>query len=289
MGGTSKTTQTQNSTTAPWAEAQPMLSGILGQIQTGLSNTGLTGAETGAIDALSANAGNAGRFAPQIEGFASSLLGGGGALDQAGRVNQAYDAYLRATQPVAGNTDYNPLNTPGFKDAIATTVADITNATNGQFAAAGRDFSGANSQALGRGIMAGVAPTIAAQYNANREAQLGTARDVYAAGTGNAGILSGLQREYLENQGRGVAAASAATDAGNASARAALEAEAMRRGIPLQNLGFLAQIGVPIAGLGSQSTGTMTGTQTDSGMKQFLQFGQGVGGLIPKGPMTFNF
>jgi hypothetical protein len=245
-----------------------------------LNNTGLTGAETGAIDTLQANAGNASQFAPQITDFAKTLLGGGGATDQAGNVNANYQRYVDQTNPLASNTNYNPYDTPGFKDALSTTIADITNSTNGQFAAAGRDFSGMNSQTLGRGIMQGVAPTIAAQYNQNVNNQQGAAGNLYQAGNTNAGILSGLNQQRLSNQAQGVTAAGAANEAQNAGANATLEAEAKRRGIPVQALGLLAQIGIPIAGLGGQSTGTSTGTQQMSGADQFLKIANGAGGLF---------
>jgi hypothetical protein len=288
MGGQSTTKQTQNSTTAPWTDAQPALQGILSQLTGNLNNTGLTGAETGAIDTLKANAGNASQFAPQITDFAKTLLSGGGATDQAGAVNQNYQRYQDQTNPLASNTNYNPYDTPGFKDALSTTIADITNSTNGQFAAAGRDFSGANSQTLGRGIMQGVAPTIAAQYNQNVNNQQGAAGNLYQAGNTNAGILAGLQQQKLGNQAQGVSAAGAANDAQNAGANATLEAEAKRRGIPVQALGLLAQIGIPIASLGSQSSGTSTGTNQMSGAQQFATIMQGFGQLMPKGPISFG-
>lgn len=289
MGGTSKTSQTQSSTTQPWAEAQPALTGILGQLTNNLSNTGVTGAESGALDTLVKNANNTtNQFAPQITDFAKTLLGGGGATDQAGNVNANYQRYVDQTNPLASNTNYNPYDTPGFKDALSTTIADITNSTNGQFAAAGRDFSGANSQTLGRGIMQGVAPTIAAQYNQNVNNQQGAAGNLYNAGNTNAGILAGLQQQKLANQGQGVTAAGQANEAQNAGANATLQAEAARRGIPVQALGLLASIGVPIAGLGSQSNGTSTGTQQMSGADQFLKIAQGIGSFIPKGPISFG-
>jgi hypothetical protein len=288
MGGTSKQTQTQNSTTAPWQDAQPMLQGILGQLTSNLGNTGLTGAETGAINTLQQNAGSASQFAPQITDFAKNLLSGGGATDQAGAVNANYQRYQDQTNPLASNTNYNPYDTPGFKDALSTTIADITNSTNGQFAAAGRDFSGMNSQTLGRGIMQGVAPTIAAQYNQNVNNQQGAAGNLYQAGNTNAGILAGLNQQKLSNQGQGVTAAGAANEAQNAGANATLEAEAKRRGIPVQALGLLAQIGIPIGAMGSQSSGTSTGTKQDSGATQFMQIMNGFGSLMPKGPITFG-
>jgi hypothetical protein len=39
MGGESKSTQTQNSTTNPWEAAQPALTGILGQVSGQISAT----------------------------------------------------------------------------------------------------------------------------------------------------------------------------------------------------------------------------------------------------------
>jgi hypothetical protein len=284
MGGESKQTQTQNSTTNPWEPAQPALQGILGQLTGNLNNTGVTGAESGALSTLTAN-GNSftSQYAPQFADFAKTLLGGGGATDQAGAVNQNYQRYVDQTNPLASNTNYNPYDTPGFKDALSTTIADITNSTNGQFAAAGRDFSGANSQTLGRGIMQGVAPTIAAQYNQNVNNQQGAAGNLYNAGNTNAGILSGLNQQKLSNQAQGVTAAGAAGDAANAGANATLQAEAQRRGIPVQALGLLAQIGIPIAGLGGQSTGTSTTTKQASPLEQFMQIGQGFKSFFPGG------
>lgn len=284
MGGKSSQTTTQNSTTAPWEAAQPALQGILSQLQGNLGNTGVTGAESGALTTLVNNANKAGSaYGPQIDAFAKSLLAGGGATDQAGNVNQNYQDYRASTQPLASNTNYDPYSTPGFRNAIDTTVADITNATNSRFAAAGRDMSGANSMALGRGIMQGVAPTIAAQYNQNIQNQQGAAGNLYNAGNTNAGILSGLQQQRLANQGQGIGAAGAATDMANSGANATLAAEAARRGIPVQALGLLAQIGIPIAALGSQSQGTSNTEKQASPLEQILGFSSAFKNFFPGG------
>jgi len=281
MGGESKTSQTQSSTTAPWAEAQPALQGILSQLTGNLSKTGVTGGESGALDTLTANGNNfTSQYGQPIADYAKTLLSGGGATDQAGNVNANYQRYVDQTNPLASNTNYNPYDTPGFRDAINTATSDITNNTNGTFAAAGRDFSGANSMALGRGLTQGLAPTIAAQYNQNVNNQQGAAGNLYNAGNTNAGILSGLNQQKLSNQAQGITAAGAATEAANAGANATLEAEAKRRGIPVQALGLLAQIGIPIAGLGSQSTGQSQGTQQMSGAQQFGMIANGTGNLF---------
>ena len=66
MGGQSSSTQTQQSQTAPWAAAQPMLQNILSQLGTGLNNTGATAAETGALNTLQSNAALGNPYAGQI-------------------------------------------------------------------------------------------------------------------------------------------------------------------------------------------------------------------------------
>src|SRR4051812_16294490 len=141
MGGTSTQQQQQQSTTNPWAPAQPALQGILGQLQGNLGNTSLTGAENNALAQTQANAASfSDRFSPTLSNNSAELLAGGGATNEAGNVNQNYLDYRNATQPLASNTNYNPYDTPGLKDALSTLTGDITNQVNGSFAAAGRDF-----------------------------------------------------------------------------------------------------------------------------------------------------
>ncbi len=286
MGGTSKTSQTQTSTTNPWEPAQPFLKGILGQLNGQLGNTGVTANENSALNTIVSNAQNATQFAPQIQSYANELLQGGGANNQAGNVNQNYLDYQRRLAPTADGTQIGANS--GLKSYLDTILSDVTSSVNGQFAAAGRDFSGANQQALARGYAQGAAPVIAAQYNTDFANQRGAADALYGAGNTNAGILSGLQQQALANKGAGVQAAGQALDASNVGANAILAAEAQRRGIPVQAMGLLAQIGVPIAVLGGQSTGTATGTQQMSGAQQFGLIANGIGNLWPKAPIKFG-
>ena len=100
MGGQSSSTQTQQSQTAPWQAAQPMLQGILGQLGAGLNNTGLTSEETGALDTLQSNAAQGNPFAGQIGDYAQSLLNGGGANAQAGNVQGNLGAFQSQLSPM---------------------------------------------------------------------------------------------------------------------------------------------------------------------------------------------
>jgi hypothetical protein len=287
MDGESSSKTTQSSTTAPWTEAQPAIQGILGKLSPLIQNSGLTSAQTGALNTIEANAANGNPYAPAIGAATTNLLNGGGATNEAGNINGYYDQYRQATQPLASNTDYNPYDTPGFKNALDAQVADITNSTNGAFAAGGRDFSGANSMALGRGIMQGVAPTIAAQYNQNVNNQQGAANSLLQAGNTRSGLLSGLNQQGLTNQQAGVGMSNDALHAQNYGASTTLAAEAQRTGIPIQTLGLLSSIGIPIAGLGSQSTGQSDTTKQMSGVEQFNGITSGIKNLTSTIPFFF--
>lgn len=257
MGGSSSTTQ-QQSQTAPWQAAQPLLGGILGQLQGQLGNTGITNTQTNALNAIEGNAGNTSQFTPQINGVTSNLLGGGNANAQAGTIQNAFNTYQAQTNPLASNTNYDPMQTPGIGQQLQTLQDQITQSVNGQFAAAGRDGSGYNQQDVARGLAQGLAPVATYQYNQNVQNQQGAANNLYNAGNTTANALTNLNQTGLTNQLAGVQNVSNGLSATNAGNSATLAAEAMRQGIPLQNLGLLSQIGTPIAGLGSQSSGSST-------------------------------
>jgi hypothetical protein len=279
LGGTSKSTTTQQSETNPWAPAQDTLKGILGQLNNYLPATGLNNTQMNALNTVQQNASGVGQYAPAVQNYTQSLLGGGGAMNQAGAINQNYLDYQKATQPLASNTNYDPMQTPGIGDQLSALKDDITQSVNGQFAAAGRDFSGYNQKALGRGLSAGLAPVLTAQYNQNVQNQQGAAGNLYNAGNSTAGLLSGLQQQDLANRGAGLGAISAGQDALNSGANNILAAEAQKLGIPLQNLGLLSQIGVPIAGLGGTSSGKGTTENQMSGVQQFMGIANGLGSL----------
>jgi len=257
----------------------PAVNGMLGQVSTGLNNTSLTPTETGAINTLEANAPSASQYAPQIGANATALLNGGGAQNNDGLINAAYKNYYAQTQPLASNTNYDPMSTPGLGTQLQGIANNVQNSVNGQFAAAGRDMSGMNQQQLAYGIAQGEAPVLTAQYNANVANQQGAAQGLLNAGQTTATGLNASQAQANANTQTGTQAATDATTAQNASANAELSAEAARRGIPVQALGLLAQIGIPLAGLGQQTSGTQTGSQTMSGAQQFAQIGQGAAGV----------
>lgn len=281
MGGESKTSQTQESSTNPWAPATPALTGILSQLQGQLGNTGLTSNENTALNTLTSNAQQGNPYASQISSFAQNLLNGGGATDQNGAISSGLKTYQDQLTPYANGSMVG--NNPALKAQLDTIMSDVGNSVNSQFAGAGRDLSGANQQAYGRGVAQGVAPVLANQYNQDVNNQINAAGSLYGAQNTSSGLLAGLNQQKLANQQQGVTASQDALDANNYGANATLQAEAARRGIPVQALGLLAQIGIPIAGLGGQSTGKSEGTQQMSGAQQFGLITGGIGSLFGGG------
>jgi len=279
VGGKSTSTTNQSSSTAPWQPAQGLLNGILGQANNYLPQTGLTGTQTNALNTIENNANAGSAYLPQIQGVTTNLLNGGGATNDLGRVNQNYQNYYNAVNPLASNTNYDPMKTPGIGDQLDALRDSISTGINGSFAASGRDMSGYNQKALGQGLAAGLAPILTNQYNQNVQNQQGAARDLYNAGNTTTGITTGLNQQAIGNQLTGIGTIGQGLDLSNYGANATLQAEAQRLGIPLQNIGLLANIGIPIAGLGSQSTGNSDTTKNMSGTEQFMGITSGLGNL----------
>lgn len=283
MGGENKQTTTQQSQTSPWAAAQPALQGLLGQLESQIPSASLSGNEQLALSQLQQNASAGNPFAPQIKSFADNLLSGGGANDQAGAVQSGLDQFKSQMSKFA-DPSYSSLNDPKLQAALAQIQSDVGNSVNGAFAAAGRDFSGANQMAYGRGVAAAQAPLILDQFNQDRALQQNAAQSLFGAQNTASGLLTGMNQQSLANQGQGVNASGAALDAQNYGPNAQLAIEAQRRGTPTQQLGLLTQIGVPIASTGSQSSGTSTTTTKQDPTRALI--GGAIGGL---GLLSGNF
>ena len=190
MSGKSETKQ--QSTTEPWKPAQPALTSILGQLQGMIPNSGITPGMESAFGQLESSAQQGNPFAGQIGGVVGNLLNGGGATAQAPAIQSAFDTFKAQTNPLASNTNYDPMQTPGLADSLKTMMGDIGTSINGQFAAAGRDLSGMNTQTLARGLTQGLAPILTQQYNQNVQNQQGAASNLYNAGNTTGGLLAGL-------------------------------------------------------------------------------------------------
>src|SRR5262245_27387072 len=277
MGGSPKQIQTTHSATEtnPWDEAIPGLKNILGQIGGQLGNTGVTGAETGALNSLTANAQAGNPYAGQIGMLAGDLLRGG--TDRTGMVGQNYADYKTALMPYA-TADTNPYSNEAFRKATDFISSDIMDRIKAQYAGAGYSptSSGDFSKQVSEGISRGVAPTWLQAYNDNEARKLGAIGNIFTGGASTAGMLSGLDQTALANRQAGVGASTAALQARDSPYERMLQLEQMRRGIPLQNIGQVENLKLPIAQLGGRSvTDAKTTQETKIPLAQQL-----IGGIL---------
>ncbi|MGJ4954628.1 tail fiber domain-containing protein [Bradyrhizobium sp. HKCCYLRH2015] len=288
MGGTSKTSQTQTSQLTGYEPAMSTVNGILGNLGAIAGSTGTTpnATQTAAINELEANAAAGKTYAPLIGQNAIGLLNGGGATKNDAVINANYERYQGLLNSTANGSEIGANS--ALKPQLDQITRDVTDQVNGSWAAAGRDGSPGNAQALGRGIAAGVAPVIAAQYNTDKTNQLNAASSLYGAGNTTYGMLNQNQAAANANLTNGVGMASSALDANNYGANATLAAEAQRTGIPLSTYQTLLGMVSPVAATFGTQNGTATGSSTMSGAQQFATIAQGIGSLWPKGNISFG-
>ena len=287
MGGTSKSSQTQTQQLAPYDPAKEGLQGILSGITNLVPQAGLSSASSGALDTIVKNANAAsGQFSPAVTSGTLGLLNGGGATANDGAIKQNLADYKGLLSDTASGANIG--NNAALKAQLDQITTDGTNQTNGAWAAAGRDGSPGNAQALARGVASGVAPVLAQQYNLDADRALNAASAIYGAGNTTYGLLNGTNATANENFTNGVGTAGKALDVTNFGANAALQAEAQKFGIPASQYATLLGSLAPVAAQFGTNTGHSEGEQTMSGAQQFAMIAQGLGSLWPKGNISFG-
>jgi hypothetical protein len=288
MGGTSTSKQTSTSQLAPYDPAASSLTGILGSVNKLVPQAGtLSTGEQGVLNQVINNSSNQPNYAPQINSGTMGLLNGGGAQNN----DAAIKSNLSGLQNgILGTTasGANIGNNPALKAQLDQITTDVTNQTNGAWAAAGRDGSPGNSQALGRGIAAGVAPVIAQQYNTDTTNALNAAGTLYNAGNTSYGLLNSNQNQANQNFTNGVGSVSSGLEAQNAAPTAAINAYSQMFNIPASQLQTLLGMVSPVAAQFGTNNGSSTGENTMSGAQQFATIAGGIGSLMPKTNISFG-
>jgi hypothetical protein len=289
MSSSSKETkQTQESQTRPWAEAMPLVNTLLGQY--GNLNTGVTSDQSAALAGLKNSLSNL----PNFGGTAAESLGklfSSDSTGQVGMLNSAYDTLKTNLGATASGANLNPYETPGFADALKFASDDALNRVKSTYAASGRDPSGAGSFAgsAARGILQGTAPTIANQYNTNFSNMATANRDLLSGAGSTASGINNLRQSDFANFLSGITGAAALPGLYGGPAQAQLLAANTAYSQPYQNLAQLLQPSVALAGLGSNSSGSGTSTQTNNpswldtisgGLKLGGQISSGIGSLF---------
>lgn len=272
-------TQSQSSTSAPGEMTAPTVQGIIGQLNPLIANSGMTQAETDAIAKLTANGQAGSPYAAAQGANATELLAGGGATGQNGALTDNLNT-LKGTMTPYTDPAYSTVNSPEVARAMQAAHAAVGNSVNGQFAAAGRSGSGSNVQNLAQGFEAVDAPLILNQANQDTATRMAAANTLYGAGNTTSGAITGNNQTALGNKLAGNGAAATALDANNYGAKAVLAAQELGKSIPASDLGMLAQIGIPLAGL--NTTTNSNGTSDQSVSPSALQIATGIGGMLGK-------
>jgi hypothetical protein len=246
--GSPKTTQTQttNATTKtnPWEQAMPAINAILPQIQGLAGNTGVTGNENAAFDALTANAKAGNQFLPGMEGLATDLLGNG---ERTGMVRDSYGGLKNSLAPYT-TMDTNPYTNEAFTKAMGFMSDDVMSRMKSQYAGAGVSpvNTGDFGKTVGEGIARGVAPAWLQAHNDMEARKLGAIEGTYNAGGQTAGLLTDLAS-------RGIDVGNAANMAKSQPYSDLLAIEGQRRNLPVQNVGAVENLIIPMAQLGGTS------------------------------------
>lgn len=287
MGGTSKTSQTQTQQLTPYDAANEGLQGALSGITGLVGQAGINSTQSGALDTIASNANAAtGQFSSAANSGTLGLLNGGGAKANDAAITQNLADYKGLLSSTASGANIG--NNKALQAQLDQITNDVTAQTNGAWAAAGRDGSAGNMQALSRGVASGVAPVLAQQYNLDADRQLSAASSLYGAGNTTYGMLNGTNAAANANFTSGLGAAGKALDISNYGANAALQTEAERFNIPASQYQTLLGSIAPIAAQFGTQTGTSQGESTMSGAQQFATIAGGLNSLWPKGNISFG-
>lgn len=256
------TTSTQNSSTTsnPWAPAIPALTGLINSAAG--TPTAVTPAQQQAFSQLLTNAAAGNPETGNINAAATSQLT---APNQVGQINQGLANETQQLTPIANGSLTDLSKNPQIQGLLSTIQQDVGNKVNQEFAGAGRALSPGNSQALARGISQGEAAPLLNEYNTLLGAQIGAATGLGTATTGAATAAGQSLANQAGIQNQGLTTNQAGLAATNYAPTTALNVSEEQTQLPFQNLGLLASLIAPLAGLGGTSNTNANGVQNTTG------------------------
>jgi hypothetical protein len=263
VGSSQTTQQSQNSVSSPWSVAQPLLTSLLGSY--GGQSTAVTPAQTAASNQLVSDTSAIPNQGPGSTAAVNNALNFN-TTPQQGMLGGSLNTMTSNLSPLTNPANLNPMNTPGFSQALGTMNQDITNQVGNQYAASGRDPAGAGSepQTLARGLSQGEGQLISNQYNTNASNLLGANNSVFGAGNTTATGQANLGATGAGVNLAGVTAApTAATNYAAPGATAQTAANTAYQ-TPWTNLSSLLTPAATIGSLGGQTSGSGTSTTTGS-------------------------
>jgi hypothetical protein len=259
----SKTNSSHTSQTDPWDVTIPYLTDFLKNVG-GTTSFGASPDQDAAFAALKGNVAQGNPWTGQIAGLADQAFS---TADRTGQVGAASDTLKANLSKYADGSYLDVANNPQLKALMDQVGTDAFNKINAQFAGAGRDLSGANQMVSSKGVAQATAPLLLDQFNKQQQLQLDANKTIADNATGTATTQSNLDAARMALQKMGIDIGSSALAANNYAANNILTLDEQQKQLPLQDLGLLASILFPAAGLGAQESGTGTSKSSSSGFK----------------------
>ena len=262
----SSTTSTTKGERDPWEPTIPYLEDFLRGIgNASQQGVGANADQSAAFDALKTNA-QAGNPWTDAQGkLATDLYD---TADRAGMVGDAYTKLQAQIGDYANGKYVDPMQNPQIRAMLTQVGDDIANRTNAAFAGAGRDLSGANQQAVAKGVSQGTLALLLDQYNRGQQQQLSAAQTLYGAAGDTASTQAGLDAQRAQLRTAGATAGQTALDMKNYAPNAVLELAQQQKQLPYEDLATIGSVLFPVAGLGEQQqqTGNSTTKQNSFGL-----------------------
>lgn len=259
--------------TEPWGPTQPFLQDLLKTGSTEVPK--MTPEQMAAFGLLEGTAAGGNPFTADISQLAK---------DQFGTQSYSGDIAPLLTQLQSNLGDYASgknldfSSNPQVQAMLKTIGDDVTNRTNQLFAGAGRDLSGAHTQTLARGLAQGEAAPLFDLFKTEEGNHLAAAEALANAGMSGAQIKQALDTGAIATRTGALPTAQAAIQAGNYAPNSILNLEQQKQELPLGDLSQWAQLLLPIAGLGSSTSGTSHTTGTSTNPMDYLTAAGRVGG-----------
>ena len=250
--GSEKTKQSQKSQSDPWDVTIPYITDFLGKVP---NAQGPTADQTGAIDALKSQVSQGNPNTGQIMDLAGDQFG---TQSQSGTVQNGYADLSRRMSPTADGSNLDLGNNEYLQNLLTQVGDDAAMRTNAQFAAAGRDLSGANQMAVGRGVTQAQLPLLLDQYNREQGRTDAAQRSLFDASGSTAGQVQSLDAAALAQRERGIDTTKAGLEAQAYGPTQMLNLDEQLKGLTYDELDRIAGLLFPAAKLGEQSSGSGT-------------------------------
>lgn len=245
--GSSSTDQKQKGKQDPWAPAVPYIKDFLPQIP---QPTGVTPDQQAAAGQIKEVAGQGNPYAGDIDALAKDLFATGSYAPQVGG---AYDDLSRRLTPTADGTNLDIENNPYIQRILQQTADDAQTRINAQFAAAGRDMSGYNQQAVARGVTQAQLPVLADLFSKEQGRTDAAARDLFEAGKGTATTQAGLDQLADQLRTAGIDVGKSAIDAELWGPNSVLQIDEQLKQLPFDELAKIAELLYGAGNLGKQT------------------------------------